>query len=339
MIDLDKSNMEGSIDELYLQLEQTWGEVKNIPIEEKYKQAENIVVVGMGGSALGPHVVKSIYFDSLKVPLEIVNGYDLPGYANDKTLIVLSSNSGSTEEVLNAGLQAKQRNTMVMGMCTGGKLAEFLKENNYPAYIFNQIHNPSKQPRMSTGYMILGMMGLFHQAGFIKVNDEEIQSTIALLKNNLNVKKMAQEYAQKLVNNIIILVGSTFLSGTVHTLNNQLNENAKNFSSYFLIPELNHHLMEGLGFPKTNRENLAFLFFNSNFYSERIQERFGLTKEVVEKNGIKIFEFNPTGKTKIEQSFEILQFGSYMGFYLAILNGLNPSPIPWVDFFKERLGK
>lgn len=337
MNSLDKSNMLGAIDNLYLQLEQTWNDVKQLQVDPRYSKAENIVVVGMGGSALGPHVVKSLYFESLKIPLEIINGYNLPGYANENTLVVLSSNSGTTEEVLNASLEAKTKNCMIMGMCTGGKLAEFLKENNCPSYIFDQKHNPSGQPRMSTGYMILGMMGLFFKAGLIGINENEIIDSINLLKNNINIKNLAQEYANKLSNKVVVIVGSTFLSGTVHTVNNQLNENAKNFSSYFLIPELNHHLMEGLGFPKSNQENLIYLFINSNLFIERIKKRYSLTKEVVEKNGIKTLEYNPIGKTKLEQSFEVLLFGSYLSFYIAIQNGLDPSPIPWADFFKERL--
>lgn len=338
MNNLDKSNMLASIDELYLQLEQTWEDIQKIYVEPKYKNAKNIVVVGMGGSALGPHVVKSVYFDSLKIPLEIVNGYNLPGYANEDTLVVLSSNSGSTEEVLSAAKQAQEKNTMIMGMTTGKDLAEFLKQNNYPSYIFDQKHNPSGQPRMSTGYMILGMMGLFYKAGFINIDENEIKNSIAFLKDNQRIKSLAKEYAEKLFNKIIIIVGSEFLTGTVHTFNNQLNENAKNFSSYFLIPELNHHLMEGLGFPVSNKENLIYIFFKSKLYSERILQRFSLTKEVVEKNGIKTLEYEATGKNKLEQSFEVLLFGSYVGFYTAMLNGLDPAPIPWVDFFKEKLG-
>lgn len=337
MNNLDKSNMIGSIDELYLQLEQTWSDIKKIEVDPKYSKAENIVVVGMGGSALGPHVVKSLYFDSLKIPFEIVNGYNLPGYANEKTLVVLSSNSGSTEEVLSAASQAQAKKTMIMGMTTGGKLGEFLKQNNYPSYIFEQKHNPSGQPRMSNGYMILGMMGLFHRAGLISINEIEVQKSIKLLNNNINIKTQAQEYAKKLANKIIILVGSTFLSGTVHTFNNQLNENAKNFSSYFLIPELNHHLMEGLGFPDSNKNNLIYIFINSYLYPERIQKRFALTKEVISKNNIEVLEFNPKGSSKLEQSFEVLLFGSYVSYYLALENHLDPSPIPWVDYFKEKL--
>lgn len=344
---LDKSNMLGSIEDLYLQCEQTWNDIQTIQIDDKYKSAENIVVVGMGGSALGPHTVKSLYFDSLKIPLEIINNYHLPEYANEKTLVVLSSNSGSTEEVLQAAKEAVDKKCLIMGMTTGKDLANFLLEHKYPRYIFNQKYNRSGQPRMSTGYMILGMIGLFHRAGLITVDEKDIKSIIQILKEknttwgqkNDTSSNKAKQYAIKFHKKIIVLVGSSFLTGTVHTFNNQLNENSKNFSSYFLIPELNHHLMEGLGFPDSNKENLIYLFINSNLYDERIQKRYKLTQDVVNKNGVSVLEYIPKSKTKLEQSFEILLFGSYVGFYLAILNNLNPSPVPWVDYFKDELNR
>jgi glucose/mannose-6-phosphate isomerase len=344
---LDKSNMLGSIEDLYLQCQQTWSDIQAIQIDDKYQSAENIIVVGMGGSALGPHTVKSLYFDSLKIPLEIINNYHLPAYANEKTLVVLSSNSGSTEEVLQAAKEAQEKKCLIMGMATGKDLARFLIENKYPSYIFDQKYNKSGQPRMSTGYMILGMIGLFHKAGLITISEEEIESITNILKEKNNSwgqkidksKNFAKQIAEQFYGKIVLLVGSSFLSGTVHTFNNQLNENSKNFSSYFLIPEMNHHLMEGLGFPDSNKKNLVYLFINSNLYDERIKKRFNLTQDVVRKNGVTVTEFIPKGKTRLEQSFEVLLLGSYIGFYLAMLNNLNPSPIPWVDYFKDELNK
>lgn len=82
------------------------------------------------------------------------------------------------------------------------------------------------------------------------------------------------------------------MSGPIHVVNNQLNENAKNISFDFQIPELNHHLMEGLKHPESNSKDILFVFAFSKHYSDRVQKRFELTKQVVEKNGIKTFPLN-----------------------------------------------
>jgi glucose/mannose-6-phosphate isomerase len=344
---LDKSNMIGSIEELYLQCQQTWDDIQNIKVPPEYKKVKNIVVVGMGGSALGPHVIQTLYFDKLKIPIQIINDYHLPAYTNEETLVVLSSNSGTTEEVLCAAEEAKAKKSLIMGMATGGKLADFLNNNKIPSYIFEQKHNPSRQPRMGIGYMILGMLGLFHSSGLIELEKKEIHEIIGNLKELNNVwgiqspqsSNIAKKYARDCFGKIVIIVSSSFFIGNVHTFNNQLNENSKTFSAYFTLPEINHHLMEGLGFPKTNPQNLIFIFINSPLFDVRIKKRFKLTEIIVKKNGIKVLEFIPKGSTKLIQAFEVLLFGSYIGFYLAMLNNLNPASIPWVDYFKKELAK
>lgn len=344
---LDQANMLGSIEELYLQCQQTWEEISGINVPSDYSDIKNVIVAGMGGSTLGPHVVQSIYLPELNIPLQILNDYHLPGYVNEQTLVLLSSNSGTTEEVLSVAEEAWESKAKIMGMTSGGQLAGFLKEKHLPAYIFEQKHNPSRQPRMGTGYMILGMLGLFYRAGLISVNDSEVKTIIARLKERNGVwgmvspinQNLAKQFAQSCHGRIVVSVSSNFLMGNVHTFSNQLNENAKNFSLYFAVPELNHHLMEGLGFPKSNSENLIFIFFKSDLFDQRIKKRFALTEEVVRKNAIQVLEFIPEGDSKLVQSFETLLFSSYVGFYLAMLNNLNPSLIPWVDYFKRELAR
>lgn len=343
---LDPERILASIEKLPSQCQQAWEETKKVRVPVFYKQkVKNIVIIGMGGSALGPHVVQSLFFDQLRVPLQIVNDYHLPAYTDDKTLVILSSNSGSTEEVLAAAQEAIGKKTMMMGMTTGGKLAGLLRERQVPAYIFEQKHNPSDQPRMSTGYMVLGMAGLLRQLGVIDVDDQRVSEAIKFLREvseQWRVRRSekvnnAKQAAQKLRGRVVILIGAQFLTGSVHAFCNQLNENAKNMASYFALPELNHHLMEGLGFPSSNKSNLVSLFINSGLYDKRLQLRFELTEEVMQKNGIEVVKFRPTGSTRLKQVLEVLSWGSYVGFYLAMLNNLNPCRIPWVDHFKKQL--
>ena len=135
------------------------------------------------------------------------------------------------------------------------------------------------------------------------------------------------------------MIASGFLSGNAHVLANQINENAKTFANYFIISELNHHLLEGLKFPNNNSKNLHFFFFESDLYHPRNQKRYAITKDTLNKFKISHFSYHLTGKTELEQSFEALLFGTYVAFYLAILNSIDPSSIPWVDYFKEELGK
>ena len=136
-----------------------------------------------------------------------------------------------------------------------------------------------------------------------------------------------------------ILVASEFLVGATHVATNQFNENAKLFADFKVVPELNHHLMEGLRFPASNIGSHVFLFFNSEFYQPRNQKRMKLTQEIVEQNQIDTLAVELQADTKLTQVFELITLMSYTNFYTAMLEGIDPCPVPFVDQFKEELGK
>jgi len=150
-------------------------------------------------------------------------------------------------------------------------------------------------------------------------------------------KNSAKKIAQKIFGKITILIAGEFLSGSIHVWQNQQHEIAKNFGCYFLIPELNHHLLEGLSCPQSNPQNLICLMIKSKLYRIEIQKRFEITKEVLLKNKIEVIEYECNGKNEFLQAFETIHFGSYVNFYLSILNEKDPTSIPWVDYFKLRL--
>ncbi len=343
---LDKSNVLGSIDALSNQCMHAWNAVNKINISSDYKNINKVLVCGMGGSALGAHVIQSL-FSQNKIMIDIKRGYYLPGWVDKQTLIILSSYSGNTEETLSCAKQALAKKIKCLVIATDGKLGEIAQKENIPWYKINPVHNPSNQPRMAVGYSIFGQIAMLAKAGLIKISQDEVKKVVNFLEKKEkglkaeldSSRNIAKSTAKKIFGEIPVLVTADFLKGAVHVFNNQLNENAKNFSNFCYIPELNHHLMEGLKFPNNNSKNLIFIFFKSNFYSKIIQKRFDLTQNVVEKNNIKTIEINLSGKTKLNQVFELIQFGAYTAFYLSMLNNLDPAPIPWVDYFKEQLKK
>lgn len=335
---LDKSNMLGSIEAFPDQCLQAWEEAPKIMVPPDYSNVKNIVVAGMGGSALGAHLIQSLYQNNgLKVPLQIVHDYHLPSYAGENTLVLLSSYSGGTEETLSCAQEALQKRAKILGITTGGKLGEFLTQNNLPGYIFDPKFNPCGQPRIGLGYSILGQMALFGQAGILSVKHDEVANTIKVVKEeNEKLKEKAKAAALKIKDKIPIIIAAEFLSGNAHSLANQLNENAKAFGAYFLLPELNHHLLEGLKNPPV-AQNLVFIFLNSPLYSEKIQKRLNLTMEVVAKNGLNTMECVFSEGEKLSAALVTLLYGSYLSFFLSLSYKQDPSPIPWVDFFKEKL--
>ena len=335
---IDKSDAYGSIAYFAKQCKQAWDETSQLTFPQDYRDIGNIVLCGMGGSAYAALIIKSLYSKELLIPLELVNGYDIPKYVGKNTLVLLSSYSGSTEEILSCAKQALAAGAKITGVCNGSKLGEFLKANNLPGYIFEATYNPSKQPRLGQGYMIFGHVGILANIGLLALSNEAVDAATGfLLQKNIEAESFAKSTAAKLIEKMPVIVASEHLSGNAHVLRNQLNETAKNFASYALVSELNHHLMEGLNNPK--ERILTFLFLQSNLYSPIIQKRFILTKEVIEQNNLEVIEVPIYGENILEQMLYGIAMGGYLTFYLAILYGQDPSVIPWVDFFKEKLAK
>lgn len=345
---LDHFSVLESVTLLPLQIKNTWEEVLALKLSlDSFKKIKNVVVIGMGGSALGARIIDSLSFEALKVPLEIVKGYHLPAYANQNTLVVVSSYSGNTEETLSGCREAMKRGCLIFAITTNGKLLKIVKEHQLPAYVFSEDYNPSKQPRLGLGYSIAAQLALLTKVGLVSLKTSQVieaANYLEKLKNELRLivptkdnlaKKIAHEFERK----VMIVVSSEHLIGAAHAFKNMINENSKTFALRFSLPEMNHHLLEGLSFPTDNKRFLKFFFLESDFYDPEIKKRYQVSQQVVKKNEIDFFSYKLKGRTRLVQVFEAIYLGGFVSTYLAFLNEVDPAPIPWVDYFKEALKK
>lgn len=344
---LDKDEVAESISLLPEQIKQVLDDTKNITLPENFKKCTKIVINGMGGSNLGGWVLKRLFSDQLKVSVDVLDGYAVPRSVDKNTLFLFSSYSGTTEEVLSTYKEVKKRGAKMLILASGGPLAKRARKDHIPGFVFKPLFNPCTQPRIGLGYSLFGLIYLFAKLDFIKISKKEIAEILALLeKNNLDLalsvktnKNKAKKMALKMHGKMPILVGSEFLMGNVHIFRNQITETCKTFSTFLELPDLNHFAMEGLQYPHTNQKNMLFFFIDSELYHKRIQQRATLTKKVVKKNKIEVLDHRLSSKTKLLQSFELLQYGTWLSYYLGILNNVNPSEVPFVSWFKKELAK
>lgn len=340
---LDPQDAFGSTEMLVQQLEAAWNQVNDLNFSQDLQDfgsinVNNLVFCGMGASVYGALAIKALFGTKLPYPIDIVSDYHLPEYVNNDSLVVLTSYSGTTEEVISCAKEAKEKAANMLVLTKGGPLADFAKANFLPAFIFDGALNPSGVPRLGTGYTILGLIGLLAKAGIIKLNEMDIKNAIENLKQKVTtIKEKAKQDAQIFINKTPIIFAGEHLAANAQILRNQFNETSKTFSAYYLVPDLNHHLMEGLQFPKPS--NLHFIILNSNNYSPKNKQRMQLTVDVVKKNNQPVFEFTPTGTTIYDDFLETLVYSGYLTIYLAFLNDQNPAINPWVDYFKQELNK
>ncbi len=334
-----------SVDYFPKQLLVSWQESQKITIPQDYQNINAVVVCGMGGSRFPALIIKELFKEEISVPFVVNDDYNLPGFVDKNTLVILSSYSGTTEEVVTCGQKALKKGAKLIGISAGGEVASFLKKLKSPAYVFNPTLNPSGQPRIGVGYAVGGQLGMLTKLGIIRTETKKITAAIKnletiladlkldVVKGNNPAKKLAFDLYQKYPYYIV----SEFLTGVGNAVANQTNETAKSISSFRVIPELNHHLMEGLKFPDVLKTVAVFVFFYSPLYSSPIQKRFNITRDVVEQNKIKTIWYELKGKNKIEQALELLGLGGYLTMYLSTLYEQDPTIIPYVNYFKKKL--
>jgi glucose/mannose-6-phosphate isomerase len=333
---LDPENVYQSIQYLPKQIEQVIEDFKQISFPETYKAADSIVISGMGGSIYNYYVMTSLFLKSLTKPVTMINGYEMPSYVDNKTLFIGSSYSGSTEETIATTEETMKKGALVTAVTAGGKLVEAVKTGSLPYYQFNPQFNPCKQPRVGLGYTIFGPAMLLYTLGLLHLDLNQVKEAIESLKNkDQELQTKAEEMISLLKDKIIIFVASEHLASNAHISRNQINETAKAFAEYHLIPELNHHLMEGLKYPEDKK--MIFVFYTSKNYSVRTQKRYDVTKDVLTQQGFEYTDISFETSNPIEEFLLYLQLGSYLSFFLGIDNNVNPSLIPWVDYFKKQM--
>jgi glucose/mannose-6-phosphate isomerase len=335
---LDPQGAYGSTFMLPKQSEAAWNEVKELKVDQDFSGINKIVCCGMGASMYGALVFKSLLGDKMPCPLEIVSDYHLPSYVDANTLVILTSASGSTEETLSCAVEGKEKGAKMIALTRGGKLKEWANENNVPGYFYSSEYNPSNVPRLGGGYSIVGLLSFLQKIGITKFDESQIEQALEkLISESDNLKQKAMQGAASFQGKLPIVIGAEHLTANALIWRNQFNETSKTFSAYYIVPDLNHHLMEGLAFPKNS--NLVFIMVNSQNYSEKIKKRMELTADVIKQNGHEIYEYKSGGINIYEDFLEVLAFGSYLTLFLSLLNEQNPAINPWVDYFKEKLAK
>lgn len=335
---MDSLGIKESLDLFADQCRQVIHEVSLQHIPHDCYLVHNIVIAGMGGSALGGRVLASIEKQSLRIPIIVCSEYSLPNFVNEKTLVILSSYSGNTAETINCLNDARARNAQIMVLTTGGKLADLAKEYDLPGYIFDPQLNPSGMPRMGLGYNLVALLTLLSRCQLIHPA-ENLNYLPEFLKSEHVRNPEIEKLAKQLVDRIPVFISSEHLKGATTALRNQLNENAKTFCATFDLPEANHHLLEGLRFPRTNPEQLSAVFIESDLYSPQLKQTYSITKDVFLRNHIPVHTLKLDAPSRLFEAISLVQIGGYLAYFMSQINDVDPGPIPFVDFLKDEMHK
>ena len=299
----------------------------------------NVVLGGMGGSGWPANYVKT--WPGLLVPFEIVSNYQLPAYVNGHTLFIASSYSGNTEETLAALAEAEARKAQIVVMTSGGKLHDIAKAKGYPTYVLPT----GTQPRMSSLYFIAAFLELFTPLKLVDpaalqqrqaIADWLSQQTASWRPEVPTAKNPAKQLALELMGKTVIVYAGPLLAPVAQKIKICMNENAKNLAWWNQYPELSHNEFIGWTSHPVDKP-FAVIEIRSNLEHERVQKRFAVTERMLSGQRPMPHVIVPEGDNLTQQMFWASVFGDFVSLYLALLNGLNPTPVDLVEKFKKAL--
>jgi glucose/mannose-6-phosphate isomerase len=298
----------------------------------------NVVLAGMGGSALYGVILNS--WPQLNVPFEIVRNYVIPPYVNSKTLFIASSYSGNTEETLEALEHAEDNQAQIAVIASGGKLADKAKEKGYPLY---EIPG-GIQPRMATLYLFSALVQLLAPLGLCAADTSELTQLGEWLKQHTDAwgptvptaQNPAKQIAQELMGKTVIMYAGPLLFPAANKWKICMNENAKNTAWANQYPEFNHNEFIGWSSHPVDKP-FAVVEIRSSLEHPRVQKRFEVSERLLSGLRPAPIIVKPEGDTLLQQLAFAIAMGDFVGTYLALLNGVNPTPVDLVEKFKKEL--
>lgn len=302
---------------------------------------QNVVLAGMGGSALFGAFIQT--WPGVSVPFETVRNYTLPRYVNGSTLVIVSSYSGNTEETLSALEDAKAKGAQIVVVAAGGKLAELAKAGGLPLF---EIPG-GIQPRMSSFYFIAALVQLFVQLGLTDASAKDELVTISdwlqsqpenWLPEVPTANNQAKQIAQEMIGRSAVVYGGPLMAAAAQKWKICFNENAKNVAWWNQYPEFNHNEFMGWTSHPTDKP-YAVVDIRSNLEHERVQKRFVVTERLLSGKRPAPIVVEPQGDTVPKQLFYSSMLGDFVSIYVALLNGINPTPVDLIEKFKAALNE
>ncbi len=341
--EFDPDDMLGHIRALPDQVEVAWELAQEYPLPPEPDRISRIVVVGMGGSAIGGELVSALVADEFRMPIVSVRGYELPAFAaGPETLVISCSHSGNTEETLTASAMALERETQLVAITTGGKLAAFAREHGLPLWTYDY----RSQPRAALGYGMTLILGLISRLGGASLRSQ-VTEAVAVMRGNLPAldadspsgQNPAKQMALALVGKLPVVYGAGIMGPVAHRWKTQLNENSKSWAEFEVMPELNHNAVVGISHPEWIGDRVTVVMLRSKYDSPRIARRFDLTEQLLRNAGIEVYHIDGIGEGRLAQMMSALHYGDFVSFYLAMAYEVDPTPVEPIAWLKARLAE
>lgn len=340
---LDRSGMLGHIRSVGPEFLRAWQRSEELRLPEGAGQAAMVVVAGMGGSATAADYFAAVCAPVAQVPVTVVRGYRLPNFVSESTLVVILSYSGGTDEALACYDDAWKRGAMLTVVTRGGALGARAAADGIAVHPVEY----ASPPRAATVHSLAPLLRLGGRLGLCAVVAADIEEAArahqdlveAALAPGLPARKnRAKQVAGSLVGRVPFVLGAEHLAVAATRMRNQLAENGKALAADGSLPEAGHNLVVGLETARKAAPNAAAVTLESPaLYDARVQRGFAAVAELFADAGLPVFRIEVDGPTILAQLLQATAWGDFVSYYLALANGVDPTPIPQIDRLKAAL--
>ncbi|HEX5038952.1 MAG TPA: bifunctional phosphoglucose/phosphomannose isomerase [Candidatus Limnocylindria bacterium] len=339
---IDPEDMLGRVAEMPRQLAQARRVAAAVELPDRLRDVDAVIVLAMGGSAIGAELVAAAAGDRLRVPLVIHRDYGLPGGIGPRTLVVAASHSGETAETLSGFRLARERGLPLVTITTGGGLATGATEAGVPLLQYRL----GGQPRAAIGFGVGLVHELLSRLGLIDAPDD-IGPAVATLESLLERlgpsvetdANPAKQLAWSVFGRIPVIYGHGPMAAVAHRWKTQLNENAKAWAAWEPMPEANHNAIEGSLNPREQSDALYVIQLRDPAEPPALAERYRVVEELLGERATNRSEVWAEGRSALAKVLATVAHGDLMSVYLAILYQTDPTPVTLLAMLKERLAR
>lgn len=318
-----------------------WITAGDLAIPLRAADLDHVVVLGMGGSAIGADLLRAFALPESKLPVTVVRDYTIPAWVGPKSLVIASSYSGDTEETLSALDEAIERDTHLCAVTSGGQLLARARAMGMPHVVLPGGY----PPRAALGYSFAALLRLAHKVGLVSIDDQDFYGTTEALRHNAGVladeEGRAAEMAEALAGRIAVLyAGSPLMEAVARRWCTQIQENAKQPAFVQSLPEANHNeILAWEGAPEDLRRRLAAIALRDAADHPRVMLRLDLTRQIVAPRAAAWMEHRAAGESRLERMLTALQLGDFVSVFLAFAMGVDPTPVDTIERLKQRLAQ
>ncbi len=304
---------------------------------------DQLAVGGLGGSAIAGDVAYGVAQDEFPLPWRVVRDYRWPGSVGPRTLCLLSSYSGDTEETLALYREARERGATTLALASGGRLAAWARRDGVPLVPLP----PGLPPRAALGYSLASVLALLRALGWRGAEEAALDETAALLEEGTRrfgpdapeESNPAKQWARELAHRVVVVVAPARpLAGVGLRWKGQINENAKQLAYAADLPEMNHNEIVAWNREAVGRLPAAVVVLRDRDEHPRVGRRAELVRELLEAEGVPYREVASRGEGRLCRLVSLVQFGDWVSLYLAVAAGADPMRLEKIDRLKERMG-